>query len=121
MIHKESGKRIAFKELVVEAAKLPLPETNELVFKAPAERTYIGKGKKVVDFADMVSGKAVFGADVRLPNMLFAVVERSPVLGAQWKDFDEEAPLSVKGVSQVVTIAPFKAPHAFQALGGIGR
>ena len=119
VIHKESGKRIAFKELVVEAAKLPLPEADELVFKSPAERTYIGKGKKVVDFADMVSGKAVFGADVRLPNMLFAVVERSPVLGATWKDFDEEAPLTVNGVSQVVTIAPFKAPHAFQALGGI--
>jgi isoquinoline 1-oxidoreductase beta subunit len=46
VIHKASGKRIAFKELVGEAAKLPLPNADELTFKAPEERTYIGKGKK---------------------------------------------------------------------------
>ena len=60
-----------------------------------------------------------FGADIRLPDMLFAVIDRSPVHGGTARQFDATAAMAVPGVQSVETIAPFKGVHAFQALGGV--
>ena len=119
VIHEPSKRRIAFKELIAEAAALPVPNAENLVYKDPKDRQYIGKGGALVDFKDIVHGKAVFGADIRLPDMLFAVIDRSPVHGGTARQFDATAAMAVPGVQSVETIAPFKGVHAFQALGGV--
>ena len=76
-----------------------------LLFKTPDEFTLIGKGKvQIADLRDITMGKAVYGADVRLPGMKFAVMARPPVLGGKVKSFDASAALKVPGVEAVFEI-----------------
>ena len=52
-------------------------------------------------------------------GMVYASVERPPVLGGKVKSFDDKDALKVAGVPQTVPIDPFQPPPAFQPLGGI--
>ena len=117
--HVISGREIGFGELVELAKRLPVPDQADLKFRPASERRYIGKDVPITDLDDIVTGKAVFGIDVRRPNQLFAVVARPPVLGGRVRKFDATAAREVPGVVDVVEIPPFEGPHAFQPLGGL--
>src|ERR1051326_1598871 len=90
-----------------------------LKFKSPEEFRYIGKELPTIDRDDIVAGKGIFGIDARMPGMVYASIERSPVLGGKMKSFDDQETKKVAGVQQTVVIPGFKPPHAFQALGGV--
>ncbi len=51
--------------------------------------------------------------------MVYASIERSPVLGGKVKSVDDSEAKTVAGVSDIKTIDPFKPPYMFQALGGV--
>ena len=120
LIHKPSGRTIGFGEVAAEAAKLPVPASTDLRLKKPAEFRYIGKGKTpLIDGFDMTTGKAVYGMDVVLPDMLFAVVARTPVYGGTLKSFDAAEAMKVPGVVKVVEIKGSPVPSAFQPLPGV--
>ena len=42
----------------------------------------------IVDLADICTGKAQYGTDVRMKDTLFASIERPPTLGAEVKTYD---------------------------------
>jgi len=73
----------------------------------------------LLDGLAYVGGTAAFGADVRLPEMLIAVIARPPVLGATVANFDEAAARAVPGVKQVIRLPDPKPPYAFQPWGGV--
>ncbi|HSM40429.1 MAG TPA: hypothetical protein VK862_06735, partial [Afifellaceae bacterium] len=65
---------------------LPTPARDVLAFKDEREFRYIGKGAvQIYDLHDITTGKAVFGADIRLPGMKYAVIARPPVVGGKVK------------------------------------
>jgi isoquinoline 1-oxidoreductase beta subunit len=119
VIHTPSGKKLGYGELAAAAAKLPVPDKSQLVFKKKSEYRYIGKDFPIYDLADITHGKATFGMDAKVAGMVYASIEHSPVLGGKIKSVDNKEALQVRGVSQTVEIPDFKPPHAFQALGGI--
>ena len=51
-----------------------------------------------------ITGQAVYGLDVRVPGMKFAVVARPPALGSSVASFDAAKALAVPGVEQVVQV-----------------
>jgi isoquinoline 1-oxidoreductase beta subunit len=119
VIHTPSGRKFGFGELVTLAATQPVPKKEDLQLKSPADFRYIGKNVPITDLDDMMVGKATFGIDAKMPGMVYASVERSPVLGGTLKSCDDSEAKQVAGVSQTVTIPPFKGMYAFQALGGV--
>jgi isoquinoline 1-oxidoreductase subunit beta len=119
VVHKGSGKKAGYGELASAAAKLPVPKKEELQFKAPSAWRYVGKGQSSYDLEDICTGKAKFGMDARMEDMVYASIEHPPVLGGKLKSYDEKAPLQVKGVRQTIAIDTFTPPHHFQPLGGI--
>jgi isoquinoline 1-oxidoreductase beta subunit len=75
VVHKTSDKKLGFGELAADAAALPAPALDTLKLKSPNEFRYIGKGTiSIVDLADITTGKAMYGQDVRLPGMLSTTV-----------------------------------------------
>ena len=100
--HKPSGKSVGFGELVETASKLDVPKNPTL--KDPKDFKMLGKSVNRPDVPLKVSGKAVFGIDVEVPNMVYASVERCPVFGAKLTNFDKTAALNVAGVEQVVEV-----------------
>jgi isoquinoline 1-oxidoreductase subunit beta len=120
VIHTASGKKIAYAELVTLAATLPVPKKEELVYKSPAEFRYIGKNAvPTVDRDALCTGKGIFGIDAKMPGMVYASIERSPVMGGKIVSVDDAEARKVKGVSDTVQIEAMKPPYGFQALGGV--
>lgn len=118
---KETGKSFGFGELAEAAKALPVPALDKLLFKSPAEFTLMRKGEtKIADLRDITTGKAIYGADIRLPGMKFAVMARPLVLGGKIKKFDSTATLKVAGVEAVHELeGVHKNPRGFGILGGI--
>jgi isoquinoline 1-oxidoreductase beta subunit len=119
VIHLPSGRKIAYGALVTQAASQAVPKKEELTYKSPSEYRYIGKALPIVDLDEICRGKAVFGIDAKLPGMVYASIERSPVMGGKIASVDDSEARKVTGVSQTVQIDPMKPPYGFQALGGV--
>ncbi len=119
VVHTSSGKKLGFGELVTAAAKHSIPKKEMLKYKTPAEYRYIGKDVPMVDRDDICSGKGVFGYDAKMPGMVYASIERSPVYGGKMKSYDDKEALKVRGVQQTVILPPLTPPYGFKALGGV--
>src|SRR6185369_3073322 len=118
-IVNSDGRTLGFGELVVQAARQKVPAAEELRFKTSAECRYVGRGVPIVDMADICTGKGIYGIDARMPGMVYASIERSPVLGGTLKSFDDKETRKVKGVLRTVVIEAAVPPYGLQALGGI--
>jgi isoquinoline 1-oxidoreductase beta subunit len=120
LLHRPTGRTLGFGDVAADAARLPVPAGDQLKLKAPAEFRYIGTGKvPIVDGFDITTGRAVYGIDVVLPDMLHAVVARSPAYGGTLNGFDPAEALKVAGVVKVVEIKGSPIPAAFQPLPGV--
>lgn len=116
----ETGTRLGFGELAELAMSKPVPPREFLTFKKPSEFRYMGKGKTpMVDLHDITTGRAVYGADVRLPGMKYAVIARPPVVGGKVKKLDSAAALKVPGVEAIHQIEGSIPPAKFAPLGGV--
>ncbi|HEY1240632.1 MAG TPA: molybdopterin cofactor-binding domain-containing protein [Bryobacteraceae bacterium] len=113
------GHKAGYGELAALAAKQPVPKKEELKYKSPAEFKYIGKGVPIYDQPGIVSGTAQFGMDVRIPNMVYASIERPPVFGGTVKSVDDGDARKVRGVQKTLQIPRFQPPYGFQPLGGV--
>jgi isoquinoline 1-oxidoreductase beta subunit len=100
--HARTNRQASFGELTRRAADLPVPTNVQL--KDPARFTLIGQRVPRVDTAAKTDGTAIYALDVRLPNMLTAVVARPPKFGAVLTRFDATAARAVPGVTDVVQI-----------------
>ena len=99
----KSGKGFSYGKLVFEASRLPVPKDPEL--KKDAQLKYIGKAMQRLDVPDKSTGRANFGIDTFVPNMLYATVARSAQFGAEPATYDKAAAERVPGVKAVVPIS----------------
>ena len=97
-----------------------MPSVEGLKLKDPKDFRYLGKGQiGIVDLHDITTGKAHYGADMRLPGMKYAVIARPPVTGGKLKSFDGAAAMKVSGVEKVMEVKGWPWPSKFQPLGGV--
>jgi isoquinoline 1-oxidoreductase subunit beta len=100
--HKPSGRTLRFGEVAGAAAKLQPPA--DLKLKDPKDWTLAGTPQKRLDTMDKVTGKPIFGIDVRVPNMLYATIAQCPVFGGTPKSYDEAKIRDLKGVRGIVRL-----------------
>ena len=104
VIHVPSGRRLSYGTLVPRAARLPVPKDVSL--KEPKDFRLLGTRVTRLDTPGKVDGSALFGIDVKVPGMLIASIERSPVLGGRVKRFDPDRAKAMLGVRHVVELEP---------------
>src|SRR5271163_235838 len=100
--HTPSGRTLRFGEVAEAAAKLPPPAEPKL--KDPKDWSLVGTPQKRLDTMDKVTGKPIFGIDVRVPNMLYAAIVQCPVFGGTPKSYDEAKIRDLKGVRGIVRL-----------------
>ena len=98
------GKKIDFGELVSDLQTMEMPKPEEVKLKEKSSYKLIGTDVAIYDAQDIATGKAVFGADVDLPGMKTAVIQRSPVVGGKALNYDDGEALKIPGVIQTVKI-----------------
>jgi isoquinoline 1-oxidoreductase beta subunit len=101
VVNTTSMKRIKYGELVCQAAALPVP--TEVTLKSPKDFKLIGKSEKRSNLKDILTGKAKYGLDLKVDGMVYAAVERCPVLDGTLVSFDGAAAMKVPGVLKVVS------------------
>jgi isoquinoline 1-oxidoreductase beta subunit len=94
------GARLPFGAVAEAASKLPVPQ--EVRLKDAGDFKLIGTSVKRLDSPMKVNGSAIYGIDVRLPEMLYAALAQPPVLRGKVKSFDGTAAKGMPGVKAVV-------------------
>jgi len=118
--HVPTKRVLRFEELVAAASKLPVPDKKSVVLRPESELVHVrASAIPLLDGPAYVTGAAIFGADVRVPGMLVAVVARPPVVGGKVRRFDAAAARAIRGVRHVVEIPAPTPPWKFQAWGGV--
>ena len=102
VIHRPTGKKFTYGDLVEDAAKLDPPKNPPQ--KERKDYKVIGQPLPRQDTPLKTNGAAVFGLDKKLPGMLYAVVERSPRILGKVKTFDDSAAKALTGVRQVLKV-----------------
>jgi isoquinoline 1-oxidoreductase beta subunit len=90
--------------LVETASKIPVPELDKVPLKDPKDFRIAGKPMPRVDTPAKVDGSAVFGLDVRIPGMLFAVIARCPHFGGKVASCDDSDAKATPGVKAVFAV-----------------
>ena len=119
VVNSTSKKVLTYGELVEDASKLELPKEPKL--KDNKDFKIIGKVSKRPDIPLKTNGTAVFGLDVQLPDMVYATVERCPVLGGTLKTFDATEALKVPGVQKVVEVERIVGKYHFKGVAVIAN
>jgi isoquinoline 1-oxidoreductase beta subunit len=119
VIHVPTGRFLGFAQLVKAASALPVPNPDKLRLEDRSSRRYIGHAMTNIDLGAMISGKTLFGADVVLPGLKYASIERCPVYGGKVKSFQGAGARAVHGVEQVVELPASPFPTGHLPLGGI--
>ena len=87
-----------------------MPATVAL--KDPKDWKIIGQPTRRLDTPEKITGRATFGLDVRLPQLLTAVVAHPPTFGGKVKSFEADAAKGLPGVLSV-----FEVPSGVAVVG----
>jgi isoquinoline 1-oxidoreductase subunit beta len=102
VLHDGSGRSINYGAIAGHAAKIELAE--EPAIKTPDQFRLLGQPTKRLDTAPKVNGTAVYGIDIRLPDMLYASVQTCPVFGGTLASYDFDAIKDRPGVHSAVEV-----------------
>src|SRR5205823_9914716 len=100
--HKPSGRTTSYGKVAEAAAKLEPPK--EVQLKDVKDWKIAGKGVKRLDTLDKLTGKQVYGIDIKMPDMLIATVKDAPVRGNKIKSFDAARVQNMAGVKKVLQV-----------------
>lgn len=95
-------KKYAYGEFVEQAAQQRVPETVSL--KDPEDFKYIGTEFARLDALEKSTGTAVYAIDIELPDLHYAVINRSPVVGGTVLSYDATQALSMPGILRVIDL-----------------
>src|SRR5258708_1858627 len=98
--HTASARTTTYGKVAEAAAKVEPPK--EVKLKDPKDWKIAGKPLKRLDTMDKLTGKPLYGIDVKLPDMLSAAVKECPVFGGKVKSFDAAKVAGMPGVKKVV-------------------
>ncbi len=102
--HQPSGRTVTYGSVAEAAAKVAAPDPKTITLKDPKNWKIAGKPMKRLDTLDKVTGKQVYGFDLKLPGMLNAAIKECPVFGGKVKSFDASRVASMRGVKKVVQV-----------------
>jgi isoquinoline 1-oxidoreductase subunit beta len=111
--HTATQRTLGYGALAAKAALLPAPDLNLVALKDPKDFKIIGKSHSGVDSPLVVTGKPLFGIDVTVPGMLYAVFVKSPVFGGTVRSANVDAIKALPGIRDAFVV------HGGQVFDGL--
>jgi isoquinoline 1-oxidoreductase beta subunit len=105
IIHSRENRKISYGALVPHLSwPEQMPEISPSDLKPQSEFKLIGKQIPRTEIPSKVDGTAQFAMDIRLPGMVYGVMERGRLHGAAPRLMNKEEILGQQGVLKVVTL-----------------
>jgi isoquinoline 1-oxidoreductase subunit beta len=104
VVHAASNRSAGYGQFASAAAHIAPPDMATLTLKDPKEYRIIGTPIPGVDNHKIVTGEALFGSDVKLPGMLYAVYQRCPVIGGKAISANLDAVKALPGVKHAFIV-----------------
>lgn len=102
--HKASSRSLGYGELAGKMAALPMPDLKTLKLKDPADYKIIGVSQKQREVPNIVTGKPIFGIDVVIPGMQYAVFQKCGVFGGKVKTANLDEIKKMRGVKDAFVV-----------------
>ncbi|MBX5462477.1 MAG: xanthine dehydrogenase family protein molybdopterin-binding subunit [Steroidobacteraceae bacterium] len=84
VVHKARNRKVTYGQLAELAARVPPPDLSKVPLKDEKDFRIIGQFIGGVDSPRIVKGEPIFGIDVSVPGMRYAVYEKCPVYGGKF-------------------------------------
>lgn len=110
--HAASNRSAGYGSLAAAAGALE--PAMDLPLKTADQYKIIGTPAKRLDTPSKVNGSALFGIDVRIPEMQYATLAASPTFIGNLRSMDESAAMAVRGVQRIISL-----PAAAQESAGV--
>ena len=105
IVHEPSGRKAPYATLLEAAAALPVPDVSDLRLKSrPSDFKLLGTFVPGVDNPRIVTGQPLFGCDVRLDGMLYAVFEKCPTFGGRVRSTNVDQIRNLPGVTHAFVV-----------------
>jgi len=102
--HEKSGKKLTYGQLAEAAARVPPPDMKTVTLKDPKDFKIIGQFTGGVDSPRIVKGEPIFGVDVSVPGMRYAVYEKCPVFTGKFVSGNLEEVAALPGIRKVFVV-----------------
>jgi isoquinoline 1-oxidoreductase subunit beta len=119
VLHRGSTRRLDYGKLAASAARMPAPDLKTVPLKDPRDYKIIGKFTPQVDGPRVLAGEPLFGIDMALPGMLYAVYQKSPVYGSAVAGANIDTIRTLPGVQDAFILQGGDPKAAFSG-GGLG-
>jgi isoquinoline 1-oxidoreductase beta subunit len=110
--HKKSGKSAGYGEMAAAAARITLPK--DVKTKPTSEFKLIGTSQKNVDGRKIVTGKPLYGIDLKREGMLIAMIIHPPAFGLKLRSVDGAGVKSMPGIKDVFPVKIFNEDYERQ-------
>jgi isoquinoline 1-oxidoreductase beta subunit len=105
-VYAKDGRSLTFGQLAAKAAKVVPPDMKTLVLKVSSNYSIVGKSIGGVDSPKIVIGAPLFGIDVNVPGMRYAVFLKCPVFGGKVVSANVDEVKARPGILNVFVINP---------------
>ncbi|HTV77418.1 MAG TPA: molybdopterin cofactor-binding domain-containing protein [Steroidobacteraceae bacterium] len=102
----KDGRSLTYGQLASEAARVVPPDIKNLPLKIPTNYSIVGKSIGGIDSPKVVTGQPLFGIDVSVPGMRYAVFQKCPVFGGKVVSANVDEIKARPGILNVFIIQP---------------
>jgi isoquinoline 1-oxidoreductase beta subunit len=102
----KDGRTLTYGQLAAKAAKVVPPDMKTLVLKTSSNYSIVGRSIGGVDSPKIVTGQPLFGIDVNVPGMRYAVFQKCPVFGGKVVSANVDEVKALPGILNVFVINP---------------
>ena len=103
--HRASDRQLTYGALVEKAAAVPAQALDRVVLKDPKSFRLVGTRVRGVDNRAIVTGKPLYGIDVTVPGMKYAVFEKCGVFGGKVANANVDAIKRLPGVRDAFVVS----------------
>ena len=102
--HRASGRTLPYQALGDRIGSVTAPDLATVKLKDPKDFKIVGTRVRGVDTKAIVTGKPLYGIDVTVPGMKYAVFEKCPVFGGKVKSANLAAVKALPGVRDAFVV-----------------